>query len=352
MAEINRIQKIYDAIADKTSKDIFCSRLLYSITSDETRIKWMMQEFEKNAESNKKWNDLKKEIQNLKNKPYIFSMGSYGKVLCKKTGGAKTWSGFIDNTPGTDTCMEMPVLKAVDFLKRYSGETIALPSKAYFYEMRKQLIDAGVEESNIIDATAWYDATEGKQYFDLPYLTYDSDEIFVDGGSCDGMSAVRFIEQCGGCYQKIYCFEPDRKNIVRIQRNLQTRNIVNYEIVEKGLWNEKKELLFAANGSANSHITQNVTDNSVKIQVTTLDETVVGQKVSFIKMDVEGAEYEALQGAKQTIAKYKPKLAICVYHRPEDIWEIPDLVLNLRSDYKLYFRHYSVGPLETVMYAI
>ncbi len=244
------------------------------------------------------------------------------------------------------------MLKTIDFLKRYSGEMIALPSKAYFYEMRKQLIDAGVEERNIIDATAWYDATEGRQYFDLPYLTYDEGEIFIDGGSCDGMSSVRFIEQCGGHYRKIYCFEPDGKNIVRIQSNFQSRNIGNYEIIKKGLWNEEKELFFAANGSANSHIIQSVADNSVKIQVATLDETVSGQKVSFIKMDVEGAEFEALQGAKRTIAKYKPKLAICVYHRPEDIWKIPALVLDLRSDYKLYFRHYSAGPLETVMYAI
>ena len=229
----------------------------------------------------------------------------------------------------------MPVLKTIDF-----------------YEMRKQLIDAGVEERNIIDATAWYDATEGRQYFDLPYLTYDEGETFIDGGSCDGMSSVRFIEQCGGHYRKIYCFEPDGKNIVRIQSNFQSRNIGNYEIIKKGLWNEEKELFFAANGSANSHIIQSVADNSVKIQVATLDETVSGQKVSFIKMDVEGAEFEALQGAKRTIAKYKPKLAICVYHRPEDIWKIPALVLDLRSDYKLYFRHYSAGPLETVMYAI
>ena len=352
MLDADIIKKIYDAIADQTSRDIFCSRLLYGVTADVSRITWMMQDFKKSAECHTQWKALKKQIQNLGSKPYIFGMGAYGRALCEKTGGEKTWSGFLDNAPGMEQCMGLPVLRTEDFLKKYAGEVVALPSKAYFFEMRRQLLDAGVAEDDILDATAWYDATEGRQYFDLPYLKYDSQEIFVDGGSCDGMSSVRFLEQCGGHCQKIYCFEPDGKNIERIRGNFRSRNIENYEIVAKGLWNEEQELLFAANGSANSHIVQSEESSAVKIQVTALDEVLAGQRASFIKMDIEGAEYKALQGAKRTIAAYKPKLAVCVYHKPEDIWEIPAMVLNIRSDYQLYFRHYSVGPLETVMYAL
>lgn len=346
------IRKIYDAISDEVSKKIFCSRLLSSLTGDLSLIQWMMDDFQRSAENDKKWIALKKQILNLTEKPYIFGMGAYGKILCDKLGGTDAWRGFIDNSPTSDVCMGLPVIKASYFLKNYSGEKIALPSKAFLSDMRKQLLDAGIAEKSIIDATAWYDATEGRQYFDLPYLTYGENEIFVDGGSCDGMSSVRFVEQCSGKYEKIYCFEPDRKNITRLKRNFQSRKIENYEIVDKGLWNERQELAFAANGAANSHITGTGGDNAEKIEVISLDEIMQGQRVSFIKMDIEGAEYKALQGAQKTITEHKPKLAICVYHKPEDMWELPGLILDMRPDYKLYFRHYSSRSIETIMYAI
>lgn len=83
-----------------------------------------------------------------------------------------------------------------------------------------------------------------------------------------------------------------------------------------------------------------------------LDSVVKGEEVSFIKMDIEGAEEKALSGAKRIITEQKPKLAICVYHKTEDIIELPALVLSMRPDYKLAFRHYSANSAsETVVYA-
>lgn len=79
---------------------------------------------------------------------------------------------------------------------------------------------------------------------------------------------------------------------------------------------------------------------------------VVDEKVTFIKMDIEGAEYEALLGAKETIQKNKPKLAISIYHKPEDIISIPKLIKSMVPNYRLYIRHYSNADNETVLYAI
>ncbi len=75
-------------------------------------------------------------------------------------------------------------------------------------------------------------------------------------------------------------------------------------------------------------------------------------RVTFIKLDVEGAELEALKGARDTIIREHPKLAICVYHKKEDIWEIPEYILSLSKEYRLYIRHYHWNPSETVLYAV
>lgn len=87
------------------------------------------------------------------------------------------------------------------------------------------------------------------------------------------------------------------------------------------------------------------------IETIVLDEFLRGERVTFIKMDIEGAELDALRGASQIIKEQKPKLAISVYHRDDDIVAIPKLLTGLRPDYKLYLRHYSLLLNETVLYA-
>ncbi len=88
------------------------------------------------------------------------------------------------------------------------------------------------------------------------------------------------------------------------------------------------------------------------IEVTSIDKVLQGKEATFIKMDIEGSELAALQGAKETIQKYRPKLAISLYHKPEDMLEIPNYILNIVPDYKLYLRHYATNLWETVLYAI
>ena len=90
----------------------------------------------------------------------------------------------------------------------------------------------------------------------------------------------------------------------------------------------------------------------IVINVISIDEKLNGNPVSVIKMDIEGSELEALKGAERTIKKFKHGLAICVYHKPEDIIEIPSKILELNPDYKLYLCHYSYVDTETVLYAI
>ncbi len=87
-------------------------------------------------------------------------------------------------------------------------------------------------------------------------------------------------------------------------------------------------------------------------EVRKLDDVLKGERVTFIKMDIEGSELAALKGAANTIRSQKPKLAICIYHSPQDMLNIPIYIKSLVPEYKIYIRHYTDMMLETVCYAV
>jgi hypothetical protein len=71
---------------------------------------------------------------------------------------------------------------------------------------------------------------------------------------------------------------------------------------------------------------------------------------TYMNMDVEGCELEAIHGASHTIKRYKPDLAICVYHKVDHLWRLPLLISSMSSDYRFYLRNYTGYPAETVLY--
>lgn len=83
-----------------------------------------------------------------------------------------------------------------------------------------------------------------------------------------------------------------------------------------------------------------------------LDDLAGDEDVTYIKLDVEGAERKALQGAEKIIRKNHPRLAVSIYHKPEDILELPEYILSLHGDYRFYIRHYQMSPCETILYAL
>lgn len=188
-----------------------------------------------------------------------------------------------------------------------------------------------------------------------------ANEVFVDAGPLDGLSCVAFRDWCGDDNAVCCCFEPDEGNRKKTETNLKGYGLSGYKMYDAGLWDRKETLLFDARGMGESRVVEKSKDDSidtdiegiVEIPVVSMDEALSGQRVTFIKMDIEGSELKALKGAEGIIKQQKPKLAICVYHKPEDIWDIPDYILSLRDDYRLYFRHYCYwGVGETVMYAV
>ena len=93
-------------------------------------------------------------------------------------------------------------------------------------------------------------------------------------------------------------------------------------------------------------------DSMFEVPADTIDNVLQGRRVTFIKMDIEGGELSALKGAKESICKWRPRLAISLYHKNEDIIELPSYVVSLVEDYKLYIRHYCSDWWETVLYVV
>ena len=183
-----------------------------------------------------------------------------------------------------------------------------------------------------------------EQYFDKELLPPIKDMRFVDGGGYVGDTAAEVVKNYPD-FKKIYLVEPIPENIRIAKRELG--GYENIEFLTCGISNKKETLYFNEEKSFSTIYGQ----GAQSVEVDALD-NIIKEKVDYIKLDIEGAEQDAIRGAKETIQKYKPVLAICVYHKAEDWYKIPEMVLEIRSDYDVYLRHYMEGIFETVMYFI
>lgn len=186
-------------------------------------------------------------------------------------------------------------------------------------------------------------------------IAAEDGDYIIDGGGCWGDTALYFSSIAGDT-GKVFSFEFVPSNIALLQKNLD----LNYkytgqtEIVPAALWDKSGESVdFQSNGPASS-IALGGTGAGKAVTIT-IDDFVRDRKlprVDFIKMDIEGAELKALMGAIETIKVFKPKLAICIYHKPDDYFEIPVFLNSLDVGYRLYMSNYTILTAETILYAI
>lgn len=185
----------------------------------------------------------------------------------------------------------------------------------------------------------------GIEYFDAEIITLQEDEVFVDCGGYIGDTVLKFVNFAEGKYRRIYCFEPNKNEYKKAEENLNhVRDVV---LIQAGAGEKSGINKFSGMGDS-GHIDDNGED---EVYIVMLDEAVKDAP-TFIKMDVEGAELSALKGASKIIKENTPKLAICVYHKPEDLFEIFELIHSWGINYKYYFRHYTRGISGTVLYCI
>lgn len=182
-------------------------------------------------------------------------------------------------------------------------------------------------------------------------------DFVIDAGACWGDTALFFANKVGE-HGKVFSFEfiPTNLKVFRKNIGLNADLKDRIEIVENPLWSESKKTMYYLDSGPSSRISFKNENNyySGKTNTVSIDDYVTQNKiprVDFIKMDIEGAELEALKGSVETIKKFKPKLAICLYHNLNDFINIPYYLSKLDPGYKFYLKHSSVSHYETVLFA-
>ena len=286
-----------DNFFDDESKYIFENRLEFSRTGNNKYIKNLIRQIP----------EYQMLIRRFGNKPvYIFGAGKRGKFAVEcydlnfmgvADSNKNRWGGVLNSLP----------ICGIDNIPKDAYILVTIANKTDRKEVLTKLQEKGFEIHQIDNDYRIEQYIESRTYFDLEYLIHEKEEVFIDGGALDGETSRRFVRWCDGDYNKIYCFEPDSDNITLFRENMPSNDKIS--LITKGLWNKNGTLSFDNRGTASSRISET---GNLRIETSRLDAMLQGEKATFIKMDIEGAEKEALEGARNTICKYKPKLAISV----------------------------------------
>lgn len=174
-----------------------------------------------------------------------------------------------------------------------------------------------------------------------------SGDVFVDAGAYDGDTVQEFMEYCPD-FGKIYAIEPAPVNFRKLSANsaLQKDNII---LINCAVSDSRREMFFSEKGGRSPHL---VADGKVSVKVDTISR-IIEETPDIIKLDVEGVERQALEGAAELICNHAPSLLVSVYHKTEDFIDIPLMVKKMQPKYRLYLRHHTYLPAwETNLYAV
>ena len=238
---------------------------------------------------------------------------------------------------------------------RFFGDFANVRDRVLADEKSKQTLDA-ILESMLTGSTAPCERVwERDQYFCLPGFCGKEKDVYVDAGAYVGDSLERFLWAQNGVFEEIYAFEPGHLQFEALQA--RTKRLCQEWAIDPG----RIKLIQAGLSDRTADVSARSSNNQLQslalgddrsggVQILRLDDVLCGGRLSFLKADVEGMELALIAGAADTIRRWTPKLAICVYHYPTDIPEIIRHLEALVPDYSFALRHHSPQLLETVLY--
>lgn len=226
-------------------------------------------------------------------------------------------------------------------------------------EFRNSLSDQG--SKNLLDSILKYrqygeleDLSQprplSEQYLARDLGTPPQELMIIDLGACQGENLKAFLDS--GCqFTGGYLLEPDGKNLQILSKQLIELGITTLSTHKLGAWKETTTLNFDASGNTGASLKSG---GSHTVDVVALDGFVSSDFVpNFVKMDIEGAEMEALEGMVGLIQRHRPHLAISIYHKPSDLWELGNFITrNFPEEYDFYLRVYGHQTFDTLLYAI
>lgn len=360
MNSMNNTDRVLSYLEDEESRFIYRKKVEYNETGEFNAIKVIVDKYLPQLADKKYYPGMVTEmLTHLKDKRKIvlFGSGMNGKAVLRyliaHKIGVECFADNDENKKGVRVeGVEVKHPRDIDYTD--VDAIVVTPYEQIFVdEIRRQLTGLGAKENTLLNFKDYCPTMlEWEQYFDSKIIKLHEGEVFIDAGVLNLGTSLRFIEECGRRKvkrYKIHAFEPDNTSYARCMNMLKNMPDEDIQLYNAGLWSENTTLFFTEMGNGASRITQQETETS--IHAVALD-SQVSDKVTFIKMDIEGAELEALKGCREIIKRDKPRLAICIYHKKEDLTEIPMYIKELVPEYKLYVRHYSNDAGETVLYAV
>ena len=340
-----QMSEIYKHLQDDESKKLFEARIAYLIENDKSRY------ISRLGEIYQDWycaEDLKEEFKHRKfNNIIIFGCGYLGMMLKGQLEAMGYKVGFFCDNNYKGNLDGIKVLSVNELKNQYNqDDLIIIGTYKYREEIYQQLCAIGISSKNILK----YEHIDmfgkrGWQYFDV--FSPKNNEIFVDAGAFDGENIFDFCTWTKNKYRKVYAFEPIPEMCEKLKNDIKQKNLYNIQVINGPTWDKKEQLHFADEGTSTSLNEE----GTLIVKGVDIDSVIGDEEVTFIKMDIEGSELKALQGARKTIVQQKPRLAICIYHKSMDIIEIPTYLMSLVPEYKFYIRHYTAYMQETVLYA-
>lgn len=331
------IQKIYTHIVDEKSREIYTYRLLLTFTEDVRYIRELVLS-----------TDVGKEFKNFlnkQNKIYIYGAGIRGKRLVQMFPTMK-WEKYIDKKC-EGTCNDIDIIRPSE-LKLDDDAIVLITNYEGFTEIKENLLALGIQRNQLVCMNDFEVKAQENQYFEERCVRNfkNTSGGFIDAGCFDGRDCIRFMKSSLNSNTSIYAFEPDSTNYQECRKILS--GYKNIQIYNMGLSDATKEEIFLSDKGEKARV---ASDGNCSIKLDSIDNLLNGKQMGVIKMDIEGSEKKALLGARHHIESDHPNMMISIYHKIEDVIEIPKLLLDINSEYRFAFGHYSVGSAsETVIY--
>jgi FkbM family methyltransferase len=186
----------------------------------------------------------------------------------------------------------------------------------------------------------------GVQYFPKDLFQLSRNEVFVDCGAFDGDTISEFRRATGDHFAQIVAFEPDPENFVALKSAVNGDPRIALQPYATDV--RRKNVRFTTGGTG----ARVSSTGTCEVQAITLDEALDGIAPTYMKFDIEGSEPDALEGGRETIARHRPKMAVCLYHAPDHLWRIPLRLNELLPESRLTMRTYCADGFECVCYCI